>query len=51
MTNLTLHGAATYGQLEEGTAENITEQEYLTLVLGPQRQDDKVVSQLATSKY
>ena len=42
MANLTVHGAATYGRLEGQEYENMTEREYLSLVLGPQRQDDKV---------
>ena len=42
MANLTVHGAATYGRLEGHEYENMTEREYLSLVLGPQRQDDKV---------
>ena len=40
--NITLHGAATYGALEGRGCENMTETQYLRLVLGPQRQDDQV---------
>ena len=42
MVNITLHGAATYGPLDGQDCENMTERQYLSLVLGPQRQDDKV---------
>ena len=42
MANLTVHGAATYGRVEGREYLNMTEREYLSLVLGPQRQDDKV---------
>ena len=42
MEDLTLHGAAPYGRLEPGSAEDLSEEEYLALVLGPRRQDDQV---------
>ena len=40
--DLTVHGAAPYGRLSQVSADNLTEEEFLTLVLGPRRQDDRV---------
>ena len=42
MANITLHGAATYSRLDDKEYQNMTESKYLSLVLGPQRQDDQV---------
>lgn len=40
--DLTVHGAAPYGRLSQVSADNLTEEEFLALVLGPRRQDDRV---------
>ena len=42
MEDLTLHGAAPYGRVEPGS--DLSEEEYLALVLGPRRQDDQVIN-------
>ena len=42
MANITLHGAATYSRLDGQEYHNMTERQYLSLVIGPQRQDDQV---------
>ena len=39
---MTLHGAAPYGRVEPGS--DLSEEEYLALVLGPRRQDDQVIN-------
>lgn len=44
MEGLTVHGAATYRRIEPGSAENLSEEEYVSLMLGPRRQDDKVLA-------
>ena len=36
--DLTVHGAAPYGRLSQVSADNLTEEEFLALVLGPRRQ-------------
>ena len=43
MANITVHGAATYSRLDRQEYQNMTERQYLSTVLGPQRQDDKVI--------
>ena len=43
MANITtLHGAVPYSKVDPQENENMTERKYLSLVLGPQRQDDQV---------
>ena len=43
MANITtLHGAVPYSKVDPQENENMTESKYLSLVLGPQRQDDQV---------